>query len=164
MPNLEGLLARLIEHRVSFVLVGGFAAVAHGSASTTQDVDVCCDLSVENLQRLDQSLRGLHPMHRMLPQRPPLDITPEFCRGLKNLYLATDIGQLDCLGEIAGVGGYEAALAGSEELRLPEGSCRILTLDTLIRAKAAMDRPRDREVLLQLESIRERLRADELET
>jgi hypothetical protein len=35
MANFENLLARLIEHRVEFVLVGGFAATAYGSTLLT---------------------------------------------------------------------------------------------------------------------------------
>lgn len=154
MYDLENLLARLTEHKVRFVLVGGFAAVAHGSTLMTHDVDVCCEMSFENLSTLQMSLDDLHPVHRMTPMRLPLEITPAFCKGLKNLYLSTDIGQLDCLGEIAGIGTYLHVLEGSEEIQLPFGTCRVLTLDSLIAAKTAMNRPRDREVLLQLQAIR----------
>jgi molybdopterin-guanine dinucleotide biosynthesis protein len=45
MPDFESLLSRLIDHHVDFVIVGGFAAVAHGSSLLTQDVDICCRLS-----------------------------------------------------------------------------------------------------------------------
>lgn len=157
MRDLEALLARLIEHRFRFVLVGGYAAVTHGSTILTQDLDVCCEMSFENLGRLSAAVRDLHPVHRMTPNRLPLELTPRFCRGLKNLYLGTDLGQLDCLGEIAGIGTFADVRAGSERIELPCGPCLVLTLDSLIAAKAAMARPRDREVLLQLEGIRERL-------
>jgi len=30
MNDLESLLKRLVDHRVEFVIVGGYAAVAHG--------------------------------------------------------------------------------------------------------------------------------------
>lgn len=155
MSDLESLLARLVEHKFHFVLVGGYAAVAHGCTLLTQDVDVCCEMSFDNLARLAAALEGCHPVHRMTPTRLPLHITPEFCDGLQNLYLATTMGQLDCLGEIAGIGDFAAALGGSEEVELPFGLCRILTLDSLIAAKAATNRPRDRDARLQLESIRE---------
>ena len=41
MQNLSELLRRLIAGNVEFVLVGGFAAVAHGVTLVTRDVDVC---------------------------------------------------------------------------------------------------------------------------
>ncbi len=157
MQDSDLLLKRLIEHKVEFVIVGGFAAVAHGVTLVTQDMDVCCRFSGENLLRLQRALEGLNPVHRITPQRLPLALTLDNCGGLENLYVSTDIGVLDCLGSIAGIGGYEEVLAGSMEIELEVGKCRILTVDALIRAKKAMDRPRDAEAVLQLEAIRERL-------
>ena len=100
MPDLESLLSRLIQREVEFVVVGGFAAVAHGVSLPTQDIDVCCRFTAENLLKLQEALADLHPVHRMVPSRPPLQLTPETCAGLRNLYLDTDWGQLDCLSEI----------------------------------------------------------------
>ena len=156
MPDLELVLQRLIEYDVRFVLVGGYAAVVHGVTCFTQDTDVCCAFTPINLKRLYNAVRDLHPVHRMTPARLPFE-QPQIRRaGLKNLYLSTDLGQLDCLGEIAGIGNYAAVTKCSVRFRLPFGICRVLTLDGLIRAKQAMDRPRDREVLLQLRAIREK--------
>ena len=56
----------------------------------------------------------------MTPQRWPLQVTPEFCRGLKNLHLDTDLGQLDCLGAVLGIGEYPAVRRRSVTIRLPE--------------------------------------------
>ncbi len=161
MANFENLLARLIEHRVEFVLVGGFAATAYGSTLLTQDVDVCLRFSTDNLMHLQEALADLHPVHRMTPQRLPLRLTLESCRDLKNLYLDTDLGQLDCLGIIQGVGDFEQVKEHSIEVSLPAGTCRILSLEALIRSKEAMRRPRDRDSLLQLKAIRQRLRQQE---
>ena len=157
MPDLESILARLVRHDVRFVIVGGYAALAHGCTLVTMVVNICCEMSPANLMQLQRSIADIHPVHRMTPQRVPLDLSPETCRGLKNLYLDTDDGQLDCLGEIKGIGGFEKVVEASEEIDLPFGRCRILSLDAAIEAKKAMDRPRDREAVLQLEAIRERL-------
>ena len=156
MPDLESLLQRLIEHRVEFVIVGGYAAMAHGVSLVTQDTDICMRFSPENLRRLEKALSDLHPCHRMTPARLPLDLSPAKCKRLKNLYLATDLGQLDCLGAIAGIGGYDDVLSKTEELVLDIGTCRVLTLDALIQAKQAMDRPRDQEAVRQLLAIKEK--------
>ena len=102
MADFESLLKRLIQHHVDFVIVGGYAAVAHGISYLTQDIDVCCSFEPANLLRLQQALADLHPVHRMTPQRIPLELTLESCQNLKNLYLDTDLGQLDCLGSISG--------------------------------------------------------------
>lgn len=139
-------------------MVGGFAAVAHGVTLLTQDIDVCCRFTVDNLMRIQDALSDLHPVHRMPHQRPPLRLTPQTAVDFRNLYLETDWGQLDCLGEIRGVGDYDRVLAQSIEIQLPGGPCRILGIDALIRAKQAMGRDKDRETILQLRAIKERTR------
>ena len=156
MPDLETLLSRLVSCRVEFVVVGGYAAAAQGCTLVTMDVDICCRMTGGNLLRLQDAVADSHPVHRMTPQRLPLELTGKSVSGLKNLYLDTDLGQLDCLGEIAGIGDYERVLALSEEVELPFGICRILTVEGLIKAKKALDRPRDREAVLQLEALRAR--------
>ena len=157
MPELESLIAHLIRSQVDFIVVGGFAAVAHGVTLVTQDLDVCCDFSAENIMRLQAAVSDLHPVHRMTPARLALKLNSQSCRELKNLYLDTDYGQLDCLSAITGVGGFDEVKRNSIEVRLSSGPCRILSLDALIQAKEAMGRPRDGEAVLQLKAIRERL-------
>jgi len=157
MPDIETLITRLTRHGVDFVVIGGFAAMAHGATLVTEDLDVCCDFSADNLMRLQEALADLHPVHRMPPARPALGLTRQTCRGFKNLYLHTDYGALDCLGMIEGVGGFEEVKRNSVEIDLPAGPCRVLSLDALIRSKEAMTRPRDRQAVLQLKAIRGRL-------
>ena len=155
MENLEGLISRLVSNRVDFVVVGGFAAVAHGVSLLTRDVDICCRFSAGNLLRLQKAVSDLHPVHRMRPDRMPFSLTREKCSGLKNLYLDTDYGQLDCLGRIEGVGDFALVKKCSVEIHLDFGSCRVLSLDSLIKAKEAMGRPRDKEAVLQLKAVRD---------
>src|SRR5262245_22602036 len=95
--KLARMLATLARGGVEFVLVGGYAAVAHGVTLVTQDVDICCRFTKENLFRLQAVLAELHPRHRMTPQKLPLELTDELCARLNNLYLETDLCMLDCL-------------------------------------------------------------------
>ena len=121
MHGLEALIDRLVVARVEFVLVGGMAAVAHGSAVVTLDTDVCMPLDRENLLRLHAALADLHPVHRMTPARPPFMAAQAGQTGWQNLYLQTDWGQLDCLGSIEGIGGFPDALRESIEVALRSG-------------------------------------------
>ena len=140
---------------VKFVLVGGFAGVVHGCTYVTQDIDICCNFSADNLLALQKALKELHPVHRMTPQRPKLKMTAESCTQFKNLYLDTDIGQVDCLASIQGLGDYEDVKNLSEIRDLGGGlRIRVLTIDSLIKARKAMNRPRDKEAVLQLEAIK----------
>lgn len=155
MQNLSELTRRLVEGHVEFVLIGGFAAAAHGVTLVTRDVDICCRFDEANLMRLQKALGDLHPVHRSRPDLP-LALTPEQCATLKNLYLKTDLGAVDCLGGVLGVGDYETVVAHSVDVTLPFGQCRLLDLETLIRAKEAMNRDHDRVTVSQLREIQRR--------
>lgn len=160
MNELTDILLLLAKHDVDFVVVGGYAVAAYGSSLVTQDVDICCDFSPENLMRLQQALAGKNPVHRMTTKRLPLLLTPEQCQGLKNLYLDTDAGQLDCLGTVLGVGDFEVVRQHSIEIEIDGVECRLIALDALIQAKKAMGRPRDIEAVRQLEAIKEKMDAE----
>ena len=61
MTDFEALLAVLAEHEVAFILVGGVAAIAHGSAHLTQDLDIVYQRSPDNLQRLVAASQRINP-------------------------------------------------------------------------------------------------------
>jgi hypothetical protein len=147
---------RLQEHAVEYVIIGGYGCMLQGANLMTKDVEVACRMTPENLGKLHAALADLHPVHRMVPDRCPFTEQDAARTDWKNLYLRTDWGQLDCLGEVAGVGDFDACLAGSEILDLGEFSLRLLNLDALIASKKAAGRPRDHHAVLELEVIRER--------
>lgn len=152
----KALLSRLKEHNVEFVIIGGVCGVMHGVSLVTKDLDVCCRFTPENLRRIEAAVKDLHPFHRLTANRLPLELTDELCGRLKNLYLQTDIGKLDCLGEVAGVGRYETALGRSVVYTLSYGEFHLLDIDALIAAKEAVGRERDLEMVRQLRGIKER--------
>ncbi len=53
--DLTTLLESLIDADIDFVLVGGLAAVIHGGATTTFDVDIVAAPDPANLRRLVSS-------------------------------------------------------------------------------------------------------------
>ncbi len=158
MQGLKDLVGRLQREGVDFVLVGGFGVVAQGSSLVTRDVDVACRMERDNLLRLFSAFEEIHPVHRMTPHRLPFTREQAERGGLHDLYLSTTWGQIDCLGEIKGIGGYADCRADSEPIEIDGAIIRVLSLDALIRAKRAMGRPRDLHAVLELEAIRERRR------
>lgn len=150
----EELLERLRAHQVEFVIIGGLCVVIHGASLVTKDVDICARFDPDNLGRLETALKDLHPYHRMTPNRIPFVLDDRLCRELKNLYLRTDLGILDCLSEVTGVGSYEDAL----RLSVPclSGRFRMLDLNTIIAAKRAVGRDRDRDAVILLSAIKEK--------
>jgi len=52
MPNFTQFLQRLTDSGLEFVIVGGYAAVTHGSSLVTRDLDICMALSNESVEQL----------------------------------------------------------------------------------------------------------------
>jgi len=152
--DLTNLLKRLIHAGVEFVLVGGFAGVVYGCNYVTKDVDICFEFSTANLLALQKALSGLEPVHRMTPKRKKLHLTKDNCGDFKNLYLTTKIGQLDCLSYIDGIGDYEKVRKSSRIIQVGKIKMRALSLDALIKTKKKMNRPRDMDVVKELEAIK----------
>ena len=156
MADLQRILERLVRNEVECVLIGGYAAMVHGVSLVTKDVDVCTYFSRQNLERIHAAVADLHPYHFLTPQEIPFTIRPGFEDGLRNLYIGTDIGRLDCLEEVPGIGNYTAARAVSIPLQLPFGCVWMLGRKAMIRAKSALDRPHDKVTVMQLLAIEER--------
>ena len=140
------------------MIVGGMAGVLHGSNLVTRDLDVCAPLTRENLARILAALSGLAPQFRMTSGKLPLSNNPEDYVGYKNLCLLTDWGQLDILSEISGIGDYGEVARHTTTVDLEGTKCRVLDLDSLIVAKKALNLPKDRQAIIELEAIRERIR------
>jgi predicted nucleotidyltransferase len=148
------LLAALVRSDVKFILIGGVAAAAHGSARNTQDIDIVYERSTANLERIVAALEPYNPYLRDAPPRLPFRLDVGTLRAGLNFTLTTDVGWLDLFAEIPGGGTYSELLDSSIEVELFGFRCRILDLDGLIRAKRATGRPKDLETIAELESIR----------
>jgi predicted nucleotidyltransferase len=145
------------EQGVRFVLIGGYAAILHGSRLLTEDIDACAPLDQENLGRILGALKDTRPRFRMRPDRMPVPDDAARLAGFRNLNLETDFGIVDILGEVTGIGGYEEVLRHSEERSLGGQTFRILTLDALIIAKRAAGRRKDVRGVEELERIKRSL-------
>jgi hypothetical protein len=153
----EALLVRLNQSGVEFVVIGGVCCVYHAAPVVTFDLDICCRFGEGNLRRLEIALRPIHPVHRLTPQKLPFELRDDLIPDLKNLYLETDLGKLDCLGEVQGIGHYDQVFQNSVEATFSYGRIRFLDLESLIRAKEIAGRDRDKWHLQFLKPIRERL-------
>jgi len=158
MQESDELLRRLLRNGVEFVIVGGLAAIAHGAQRMTQDLDITAAFTSENMARLLAALRDVHPRNATRPDLGELKASPEELARYRNLYLLTDIGRLDVLGELPPIGGYAEALVHALKVEIFGSACAVLGLEDLIRIKRSLARPKDQEVAAELEMIRERLR------
>jgi predicted nucleotidyltransferase len=147
------LLEILRNGGVEFVLVGGWAAILHGSARTTLDLDVVYRRNKENIAKLSAALQSISPYLRGAPPGLPFQWDERTIKNGLNFTLTTSLGDIDFLGEIAGAGMYEDVLKSAIEMELFEGKYRVISLDGLIAAKRAAGRPKDLEVIAELELL-----------
>jgi hypothetical protein len=155
MTDFERLLRALTDGRVDFIIVGGVAGVAHGSARLTQDLDVVYSRLPENIRRLAAALAPHAPYLRGAPPGLPFRWDEATIRRGLNFTLATDLGDLDLFGELTGGGDYDALVPHTVTLNLFGMPCRCLDLEWLIRVKRAAGRPKDLEALAELEALLE---------
>lgn len=155
MTDFEGLLRTLHRHDVEFIIIGGLAATLHGSARLTQDVDVVYAREDVNLARLQAALSDLRPYLRGAPPGLPFRWDVATLRAGLNFTLTTTAGDIDVLGEIVGGGRYEDMLPDTVDVALFGMPFRCLSLQRLIEVKRAAGRPKDLEVVAELEALRE---------
>ena len=153
------ILQILAEAEVQFILIGGAAANVWGSGRLTFDVDVVYARNRANIQRLVQALAPYKPYLRGAPPGLPFTFDERTVRMGLNFTLVTTLGDLDLLGEVAGTGTYEQLLPYSSEiLFMGLVKCRCATLERLIQLKRAAGRPKDLEVLAELQALLEERR------
>jgi hypothetical protein len=155
VSELNRLLQILCDADIPFVIVGGFAGMLHGSSLVTRDIDLCAVLTDENVEKLRTALRDLNPVHRLTPQRLSFLDNPAPGVSVRNLYLQTEVGPVDILTSITGVGGFERVNSASIEIELFGRRVRVIGIDDLIAAKEALGRDKDRLAAKELRAIRE---------
>ncbi len=154
MQNLKALLETLLKSEVDFVLVGGFAAVVHGSTLVTQDLDICAAITEEQVAKLREALRNLHPRHRMNPSAKHSFLEyPKELKGTNNIYLETDLGVLDILSKVPPAGTFDEIKNRALEISLYGYRCRVISINDLIKIKDAMNRPKDLQAAQELRLI-----------
>ena len=153
MQNFSQLLERLASAGLEFVVVGGFAAVTHGATYLTRDVDICAILTDENVAKVRKALADWNPTHRMTPQKLSFLRFPPAGQPINNLYLQTDMGVVDILTSILGVGDFHRLAEKAEELEVDGLTFRVIALEDLITAKEAMGREKDLLVAKELRAI-----------
>jgi hypothetical protein len=108
MLDVEGLLRRLTAAGVRYIIVGGFAVIAHGVIRATKDLDICPAPDRPNLERLAEVLAGLHAKHANAGDFDPSELphdpaNPDDLAQGGNFQLETDLGNLDVMQWISGI-------------------------------------------------------------
>jgi hypothetical protein len=156
----DALFACLDRHGVKYVLIGGLAAVLHGSPLPTVDADICPSRDPENLTHLAAALEELDARIRTsdTPQGVPFPRDAAFLSSVELLNLVTRAGDLDVAFVPAGGVDYDALAARVRQVHVRDMVIPVAALEDVIRSKEAANRPKDARALPVLRQLLEELR------
>jgi predicted nucleotidyltransferase len=157
LPELDvkGILQVLTAHGVDFVVIGGVAAILHGSATLTQDVDISFAQDDANLDALGGALRELRASLRGVEDDVPFVPDARTLRQIQLLTLQTSAGPLDLLVPPDGSPPYERLRRGADRMDVGGFAVLVASLDDLIAMKRAGGRDKDLVAVEELETIRD---------
>ena len=151
MTQFRRVLEALDAEGVRYVVIGG--------AALTEDIDIVYARDENNIERLVTVLGKIHPRLRVEgePDGLPFIVDARTISNGGNFTLQTDLGDLDIMATIPGLGDYENVMRYADQLELIDNArpTSVLSLDGLIIAKRAANRPKDLVVLPEIESLRE---------
>jgi hypothetical protein len=151
-PAIEALA----DAGIDFVLIGGLAGIAHGSAYPTYDLDIMYSRDRANLERLAKLLREFGATLRGAPPDLPFLLDADTLEEGGNFTFDTPYGALDILAYPEGAPKYEEVKKAAAQIDYAGRSVRVASIDHLIAMKDAAGRRKD-----QLMATEYRTLADE---
>jgi predicted nucleotidyltransferase len=151
----ERLLEVLADSGLSFVVIGGVAAIAHGATTATQDLDIAMAVDPDKIRTLLDALAPYRPVHFTRPDLPLIAENAESLAKSRLLLVETDLGRLDVLSQ---VDPFES-LADVPTVQLPllpDRQFEVIDLDALIEVKAHVGRGKDKILEQELRIVKER--------
>jgi hypothetical protein len=142
------LLRSLQARRVSFVVIGAFARVVHGTRELTEGIDITPSMREDNLASLELALEDLGARRADGKQLDVRDLPRPLAE------LETRAGELKLVAEPAGTRGYDDLRRHAEREPLGHGlRPQVASTDDLARMLGAVDREQDVERLLRLRRL-----------
>ena len=154
------LLRALVDRRVDFVVIGGVAAVLHGSSRNTFDLDICFASDPDNLEALGSTLVGLRAQLRGVSKAVPFVPDAAALRRVEVLTLTTTAGDLDVLRAPSGAPRYDVLREHADRFDVGGFEVRVASVEDLIAMKTAAGRAKDLGDIEELEAIL-RLRSED---
>jgi hypothetical protein len=151
----DEIFACLDRHGVRYVLIGGLAAVLHGSPLQTFDADICPDREGGNLESLAAALSEMGARIRTPDTQNgvPFPCEAAFLANLQLLNLVTRLGDLDLTFEPAGTAGFAQLAARAEPVSIQGIAVPVARLEDVILSKEAANRPKDQRALPVLRQL-----------
>lgn len=159
----DKILEAFTRRRVRFVVIGGLAALAHGSPYPTGDVDITPDPEADNLQRVSEALSDLDAKVWFSDDDEPVPFSHDATSLASSAVwkLVSTFGRIDLSLVPTGTQGYRDLVRESTDAEIVGVVVPVASLADVIRSKQAANRPKDQRVLPVLrEILAERHRSD----
>jgi hypothetical protein len=137
------ILGVLITHGVDFVVIGGVAAILHGSARNTYDLDICFARDDANLAVLGRALIELEARLRSVADDVPFVPDASTLRRIETLTMTTVGGEFDILASPDGAPPYAKLRQNAERYDLGAFAVLVASIDDLLAMKRAAGREKD---------------------
>lgn len=147
------LLGGLVVRGVDFVVVGGIAAVLHGSPRMTEDADVVFATDDANLNALGKALTDLEAKLAEVEDDVPFVPDARTLRSIELLTLETNAGKLDLLRQPSGAPPYNRLRRDADRYDVGAFSLLVASVPDLIAMKRSAGRPKDLADIAELEVI-----------
>ena len=160
------MLRTLARYEVEYVLIGGMAAVLHGSPTFTNDADICPRRRRPNLERLASALRDMDARIRTdaEPNGLPFACDAEFLERMNMVNMQTKYGWFDISFEPGAFEqGYEQLIPNAVIYPVEDFSVPVASLRDIITSKEAANRTKDQAALPHLYALEDELAAIERE-
>lgn len=153
MNIIEEPLKLLGEHEIECVIIGGVATTLYGASLLTNDLDICYARNARNLERLAGALQSVKAKLRNAPPDLPFLLEADTLRHGLNFTFTTEVGSLDLLGEVRGVGTYQDVIVEAVPYELFGYLFPVIEIKRLIIAKRTAGRGKDMIAVVELEAI-----------
>ena len=130
--DFKDLIRIFNELEVRYLLIGGYAVVAHGHIRNTKDLDLWVDYQGDNAQKVARALEQFGVS---------VDAN-EFAHPKKVLFLGVEPNRVDILTTVKGIE-FEAAFSQKTSVKIDDLDILLIDKQSLILVKRATGRPQD---------------------
>jgi len=151
--DVRRIVRLLSEEQVDFVVIGAIAAILHGSAANTFDLDVAFATDTDNLARLGRVLAALDAKLRGVADDVPFVPDAATLRRVEVLTLSTTAGDFDVLARPKGITRYATLRDRADVFDIDGARVRVASIEDLLVMKRAAGRDKDLGVIGELEAL-----------
>ena len=151
---IHDVCAALEKADLTYAIVGGYAVALHGAPRGTVDIDVVIQWSLQNLHKIEKTLKELGLVSRIpIDAKSVFHFREEYIEN-RNLIAWNFYDPLNPVNQVDIVINYDLKnKSHTKTVTTPSGKVRILALPDLIKMKNASGRPQDLEDVRALEGL-----------